>query len=689
MLLEFKDRSRSDPAVLSFKLYPFKTMMKVSATSSLGALIIFATPRSDASGLYWEPGPNNSTTSNSMTGATHRLLSHYHGSPQLSPLLRQDTNFVHGTLWSQALQKNLLEKMRAEESSGSNRSSNATSEDNQRNLQLNAPEDCNSQLFNWAYGHVRAMGFANYRAITDEAYNITLMPYVYKLYIDGNNADEYFGKDQYGGKVYTESLLKSHLKSAKFWSRSTQDGLDTNWEEYGPNQDMSIDIKLQTGDVLLLGMHGSDLSIEDNLVETIRFMFTYGFDGDGDNGDLSDKEVKAMARDIRALIEGLPGGFDNPMLTLNAVASEGGFLTSTAKHEQEQAQENEKQEKGDKKNKKEQKGSTSNEDMGVWVADSLLIGDGILQFLDDIGLSETGPIFVYSHELGHLLQFEVDLKYIGGDTPDSHETRRVELMADAFASYYISHPDGENAAKGEVVRMTDAAFSLGDCSTRSDWHHGTPDQRRCAATWGSIMATSRGRKILHPQALSRKFDHILPSIVAVDPMVCSFGNDMEDVDAASKPAAEKEVAAFRSSQPTDQPTSTSSSTKKWNGLPIEPQILSPSTSPHMKASSSFGNAPSVAPFLFLQFIPTQLPTLPPSLRPTTDPSQAFEEKPSGFSTQMLTMTPTSFPSKSSSVVAAIVPPAMSPGAIQKGTTGSWTASTIVGVLTSAILSAVL
>mmetsp|Transcript_3018 Transcript_3018/g.7859 ORF Transcript_3018/g.7859 Transcript_3018/m.7859 type:complete len:656 (-) Transcript_3018:366-2333(-) len=597
--------------------------MRVSTPLTTGALIFT---------LIGEFPPTAASASEDA-GATDRLLSYHHGIPQLSAILRHDTNFDRGTLWSEGLQKRLLEKIQVEEESKGD-DSNATASDgaNERDLQLNAENGCSSQLFDWAHRHVRAMGFANYRAITDEAYNITMMPYVYKLYLDGDNSGEYFGKDRYGGRVYTETLIENHKKSEQFWESAS---VDTTWEEYGPTQDRPVDVEVQKGDVLLLGMHGSDLSVETNLFETIRFMFTHGVDinhGDGD-GILSDKEVKELSKDISALVEGLPGKWDNPMLTLNAMASEGGFVTSMTGEEKETAQENDKQDKGNKKKDGEKK----DEVMDIYVPDSLLIGDGILQFLDDIGLSNTGPIFVHSHEFGHLLQFN-SVKYIGGNTPMSHETRRVELMADAFASYYLSHPNGKSSAVEEVVRLTDAAFSLGDCNVDSDWHHGTPDQRRCAATWGSMMAKSRGRKVLHPEVLSRRFDQVLKDLIALDPQVCLAHHDGNEGDTPSKPAADEPVTTAPTSKhytypPKQLPTWSPSMSTPTQG-PIEPmsvpQSFGPSISPKTKSSQGFGSdVPSVSPSLYHQHSPSpSLPIAPfPSLRPMGVPILPTRDQP--------------------------------------------------------------
>lgn len=160
-------------------------------------------------------------------------------------------------------------------------------------------------------------------------------------------------------------------------------------------------------------------------------------------------------------------------------------------------------------------------------------GDGMLAAQQEFGLLDVGPEAVMGHEYGHQVQY-ANKSFGTEQTPEA--TRRTELMADAYGSYFTAHAEGMALGSrklGEVVEM----FELtGDCGFDSPGHHGTPLQRQRAAVWGVELAqdapcakpsgkssvTKRngacrnGRQVAATKELVKKFDAALPELVAPD-----------------------------------------------------------------------------------------------------------------------------------------------------------------------------
>src|SRR3712207_7819211 len=60
--------------------------------------------------------------------------------------------------------------------------------------------------------------------------------------------------------------------------------------------------------------------------------------------------------------------------------------------------------------------------------DLIVFGDGIIDFLESIGIGDVGPRLVLAHEFGHHIQYELGL--VDFTVLDPEVTRRAELMAD-------------------------------------------------------------------------------------------------------------------------------------------------------------------------------------------------------------------------------------------------------------------
>jgi hypothetical protein len=232
-----------------------------------------------------------------------------------------------------------------------------------------------------------------------------------------------------------------------------------------------------TLDVQLHGMHGADLADDSKMVPLIEFLF-------GVPRELAIEIVDY----VQSVIESDPGlGYDNPLFTLNAFA-----LTARG----------------------EPPGSPF-----AGVPDKIVMGDGIIEAMADLGLGDNAPSIIHAHEFGHHVQFELglfDQPVLPEDQPEF--TRRTELMADAFGAYYSAHARGAAFQTKRIVDALTESYLLGDCGFTFPDHHGTPNQRRAAAEWGANLAAS-ARKQGHINSSAQMlnlFEAQLPLIVAPD-----------------------------------------------------------------------------------------------------------------------------------------------------------------------------
>lgn len=150
------------------------------------------------------------------------------------------------------------------------------------------------------------------------------------------------------------------------------------------------------------------------------------------------------------------------------------------------------------------------------IPERIVVGDGIMQGMEAVGLGDTGPRAILAHEFGHQVQFKDNLF----DSPltGAEATRRTELMADAFGTYYLTHKRGLALNAKRLLPSEASFYQVGDCGFDSDGHHGTPNQRLRSSTWGADVAAS-AQKQGHIQPslwLGAQFDAELPFLVAPD-----------------------------------------------------------------------------------------------------------------------------------------------------------------------------
>ncbi len=146
----------------------------------------------------------------------------------------------------------------------------------------------------------------------------------------------------------------------------------------------------------------------------------------------------------------------------------------------------------------------------------IIMGDGVMQGFEVLGTGDVSAEAILAHEFGHQNQYADNQMTSGLPAPEA--SRRVELMADSYSSYFLAHPRGEafNAKKQTQVRST--FFNVGDCLFTADAHHGTPGERSAASQWGERLADDAHPKghVMPSVAVGLLFDAALPAIVESD-----------------------------------------------------------------------------------------------------------------------------------------------------------------------------
>ncbi|MDR3080948.1 MAG: hypothetical protein LBV60_08465, partial [Streptomyces sp.] len=84
------------------------------------------------------------------------------------------------------------------------------------------------------------------------------------------------------------------------------------------------------------------------------------------------------------------------------------------------------------------------------ISDRIIMGDGILQGMTAVGLGDVAPRAIVGHEFGHHVQYQKNL--FESDLTGPEATRRTELMADAFGTYYLTHARGEALNTARVLK---------------------------------------------------------------------------------------------------------------------------------------------------------------------------------------------------------------------------------------------
>jgi len=285
-----------------------------------------------------------------------------------------------------------------------------------------------------------------------------------KLLFDHNANDEYIGAEG----EFTQRQNKTFKDNKRFWD-------------------------IYSDDILLMGMHGAEIADDDLMYAYLPIAFG--------NPPLFVQDILLNAArsaiaggvvDLSFFVPGfifespgIPGGYNNPLLSLNAFAF-----------------------------------SSFGEEIfpgsGI-IPDKIVMGDGLIDGLIAIGVGgQEGPDYILSHEFSHHVQYEIGAFEPGPPAPE--KTRRTELMADGFAAYSSSHARGNTFQASRFAEVMTSAYQVGDCAFTNVNHHGTQLQRLNAAIWGKLVsddAPNQGH-INSSASMLKMFDEALPILVAPD-----------------------------------------------------------------------------------------------------------------------------------------------------------------------------
>ena len=150
------------------------------------------------------------------------------------------------------------------------------------------------------------------------------------------------------------------------------------------------------------------------------------------------------------------------------------------------------------------------------IPDKMVFGEGMATALDVLGVGTTGAKAVVGHEMAHHVQYEQG--YFDSPLTGPEATRRTELMADAFGTYFVAHPRGLKMNAVQIHQAEQSFYQVGDCSFTSAGHHGTPNQRLKASVWGAELARAAVSPypVLASDAIFAKFEKKLPNFVKPD-----------------------------------------------------------------------------------------------------------------------------------------------------------------------------
>jgi hypothetical protein len=149
----------------------------------------------------------------------------------------------------------------------------------------------------------------------------------------------------------------------------------------------------------------------------------------------------------------------------------------------------------------------------------IILGDGLIQMFTEAGIEpKIAWIGIFSHEWMHQIQMQNFFKWYPAGMFDSpaEQTRHIELEADFFSAYYMTHKRGATLNWKSTTEFLELFFQAGDCSFDFEMHHGTPEQRMQSALLGYHLAASAQKKgkILTEEEVHEYFMEVaLPEIL--------------------------------------------------------------------------------------------------------------------------------------------------------------------------------
>jgi hypothetical protein len=233
-------------------------------------------------------------------------------------------------------------------------------------------------------------------------------------------------------------------------------------------------------EIITLGAHGTVFKDVNKVATIIRNFYTKR-GPDGKPAPIPSAEALDIARQLNTIIGSKEfGEYNFPLLTLNAFASSGSIQAR--------------------------------------IAPRTVMGDGIMAVYQQMGFGNVSSIFVMAHEFGHHAQTFDGLFPANFQYGNPEEDRRLELMADALAGYYVMHKKGCALAPSKINYILSPVNMIGDCSFTQAGHHGTPNQRRNAGLFGARTALygADNSRILSTREFAALFNAEYPTIIAPD-----------------------------------------------------------------------------------------------------------------------------------------------------------------------------
>lgn len=145
----------------------------------------------------------------------------------------------------------------------------------------------------------------------------------------------------------------------------------------------------------------------------------------------------------------------------------------------------------------------------------IVMGQGLMGYLDTVGDGDLEARLVLAHEYGHEVQDSIGMNNDKVEPTVPLASERLELHADASAGYVAAHAKGYHLDTAALKQGNAMFYSLGDCSTDAADHHGSPAQRDRAASWGEAQAAGSST-VLTPVAFRSIFDKALPLTIIPD-----------------------------------------------------------------------------------------------------------------------------------------------------------------------------
>lgn len=137
-----------------------------------------------------------------------------------------------------------------------------------------------------------------------------------------------------------------------------------------------------------------------------------------------------------------------------------------------------------------------------------LIGDGMLQVFDEVGLGDVAPSALLAHEHYHHVQQHLKMDSINPSKQSTSPTdfAVTENAADAGGAYVVTHVRGMSFQTKRVEQVFTLFSSIGQTS-KQNRTHGTPAERYASAMWGhDKQRNTRPRAVLVPaESFDRDF----------------------------------------------------------------------------------------------------------------------------------------------------------------------------------------